>query len=72
MENILLLLDNYDRNLITRLEKENNKHYFIKEIENHYYISQDDLIRCLEDTQDNREFAEQTLADYIDRMENER
>lgn len=52
--------------LIKKLEKENFRKYEIIEHNDRYYISAEDLLWCLDDTQDSREYAEEKLKDVVD------
>lgn len=61
----MIELNEWQLSLLQRLEKENSKRY-IKIFENHYYAKIDDLFYCIEDTQENREYAEDRLKDYIE------
>ena len=51
--------------LIKKLEKENFRKYEIIEHNDRYYINAEDLLWCLDDTQDSRENAEEKLKEYI-------
>lgn len=62
------LNDRY-RRLIHKLEKENCRSYRICEIRDRYYISIEDLLDALDDTQDSREYAEEKFEDYINDVE---
>ena len=52
--------------LIKKLEKENFRKYEIIEYNDRYYIVAEDLLWCLDDTQDSRENAEEKLKDVVD------
>lgn len=52
--------------LIKKLEKENFRKYEIMEYNDRYYIGAEDLLWCLDDTQDSREHAEEKLKDVVD------
>ena len=52
--------------LIKKLEKENFRKYEIMEYNDRYYIGVEDLLWCLDDTQDSREYAEEKLKDVVD------
>ena len=62
------LNDRY-RRLIHKLEKENCRNYRIYEIKDKYYIDIDDLLDCLDDTQDSKEYAEKRLEEYLNDIE---
>lgn len=64
----MIELKGWQLSLLQRLEKENCKKY-IKIFENDYYARIDDLFYCIDDTQDNREYAEDKLKDYIEEAE---
>lgn len=60
----MIELKEWQLSLLQRLEKENCKKY-IKIFENNYYARIEDLFYCIGDTQDNREYAEDKLQDFI-------
>lgn len=60
----MIELEGWQLSLLQRLEKENCKKY-IKIFENDYYVRIEDLFYCIDDTQDNREYAEDKLQDFI-------
>ena len=62
------LNDRY-RRLLHKLEKENCRSYRICEIRDRYYISIEDLLDALDDTQDSREYAEDKFKEYVDDIE---
>ena len=62
------LNDRY-RRLLYKLEKENWRSYRIREIRDRYYISIEDLLDALDDTQDSREYAEDKFKEYVDDIE---
>lgn len=67
---MMLELDDYDYELLKEVEKANLTNYEIVDIQNKHYIDPDNLLRCIEDTQENREYAEEKLkelANSIDR-----
>ncbi len=60
----MIELNEWQLSLLQRLEKENCKSY-IKIFENNYYAKIEDLFYCIDDTQDNRQYAEEKLQDVI-------
>lgn len=56
------LTDRYLR-LIRKLEKENSRYYKIVVANDRYYIAVDTLLDVLDDTEDNREYAEEKLEE---------
>lgn len=56
------LTDRYLR-LIRKLEKANSRYYKIAVVNDRYYIDVDTLLDALDDTQDNREYAEEKLEE---------
>ena len=71
----MIELKEWDYNLLKRLEEKNSTDYRITEIRGEYYINQDDLFTCLDDTSDYRDYAEQKLVeaadDYDDRLKDD-
>lgn len=65
----MIELEERDVRLIRRIEKENCSRYDIIEHNDHYYINSDELLMMLEDVEDNREYAEQQLTEYIEKIE---
>lgn len=61
------LTDRYFR-LIQRLEKENCRKYKVYGIDDRYYIDVDTLLDVLDDTEDNREYAEEKLEELSDEL----
>ena len=57
------------RRLIHKLEVENCNTYKIYELDDRYYINVEDLLEALDDTQDNRQYAEEKFKEYIDNVE---
>lgn len=57
------------RRLIHKLEIENCNTYKIYELDDRYYINVEDLLEALDDTQDNRQYAEEKFKEYIDNVE---
>lgn len=66
---MMIELNDRYRRLIHKLEKENCRNYRVYEIRDRYYIDIDDLLDCLDDTQDSREYAEEKFKDYVDDVE---
>lgn len=64
----MIELEEYNLNLIRRLEKNNYKDYHIKEIDGSSYIRVWDLISCLEDTEDNRDYAEEKVVELTNKI----
>lgn len=65
----MIELDEIDVRLIQRIQKDNCTDYEILEIKDRYFIDKDNLLSVLDDTQDNREYAEDRLKDYIEEAE---
>lgn len=61
------LTDRYFR-LIQRLEKDNCRKYKVYDIDDRYYIAVDTILDVLDDTQDNREYAEEKLEELNDEL----
>lgn len=61
------LTDRYLR-LIRKLEKANSRYYKIAVVNDRYYIDVDTLLDALDDTQDNREYAEEKLEELSDEL----
>lgn len=61
------LTDRYLR-LIRKLEKTNSRYYKIAVVNDRYYIDIDTLLDALDDTQDNREYAEEKLEELNDEL----
>lgn len=61
------LTDRYVR-LIRKLEKENDSYYKIAVVNDQYYIDVGTLLDVLDDTQDNREYAEEKLEELNDEL----
>lgn len=71
----MIRLDEWDLNLIRRIEKKNYKDYKVRTIEGEDYIRKDDLISLIEDLEDNRDYAEEKIVDManqIDEIKHER
>lgn len=67
----MIELNDWQLRLLQTMEKENVRSY-IKIFDEHYYVRSDDLFYCIDDTQENREYAEeklqQVIADYEERL----
>ena len=61
------LTDRYLR-LIRKLEKANSRYYKIAVVNDRYYIDVDTLLDALDDTQDNRKYAEEKLEELNDEL----
>lgn len=61
------LTDRYLR-LIRKLEKANSRYYKIAVVNDQYYIDVDTLLDALDDTEDNREYAEEKLEELNDEL----
>ena len=64
----MIELEEHNLNLIRRLERNNYKNYHIKEIDGSCYIRLWDLISCLEDTEDNRDDAEEKVVELTNKI----
>lgn len=68
----MIKLEENDYKLIKRLEEKNSKNYRLLEVDEEYYIRYYDLICCLDDTSDNRDYAEQKLIDVVEEYESKK
>lgn len=66
---MMVELEERYRRLIHQLEQENCRNYRIVNIKDSYYINIEDLLDALDDTQDNREYAEEKFKEYINKTE---
>lgn len=64
----MIELNDWQLRLLQTMEKENVKSY-IKIYDDHYYVRSDDLFWIIDDTQENREYAEEKLQEIIDTYE---
>lgn len=64
----MIELEEHNLNLIRRLERNNYKNYHIKEIDGSCYIRLWDLISCLEDTEDSRDYAEEKVVELTNKI----
>ena len=62
-------LDVYDYELLKKIEADNLTNYEIIDIEEKHYISIENIMKCLEDTQDNREYAEMQLKEITNKID---
>ena len=67
---MLIELKERYRRLIHKLEIENCNKYKIYELDDRYYINAEDLLEALDDTQDNREYVEERLQEFVNEAEN--
>lgn len=65
----MIPLKEWELSLLRRIEESNMTDYSIREIEGDYYIKQDDLMSLIDETQDNRDYAEQTLIDMTKKLD---
>lgn len=65
----MILLKEWELSLLRRIEESNMTNYDIKEIDGEYYIKQEDLFNLIDETQDNRDYAEQKVFE-LDRALN--
>lgn len=65
----MIPLKEWELSLLRRIEDSNMTTYGIREIEGEYYIKQDDLFSLIDETQDNRDYAEQTLIDMTKELD---
>lgn len=66
---MMLELDDYDYELLKEVEKSNLTNYEIIDIQNKHYIDPDTLLSIIEDTQENREYAEKKLKELADSID---
>lgn len=59
----MIKLTEIDLKLIRKIERANSTNYNVVEIRGEYYIDIDDLMTCLDDTQYDREYAEDRLVE---------
>lgn len=64
----MIELNDWQLRLLRTMEKENIRSY-VKIYDDHYYVRSDDLFYCIDDTQDNRQYAEDKLQQVIDNYE---
>jgi len=62
-------LDEDDIKLLREVEQANSTDYGIVEIKGKKYINSDDLLVCLEETQDYREYAEEKVKELCNSIE---
>lgn len=65
---MMIALNEWQYSLLTRIEKENCTDYEIKEIGGDYYISLDNILDALDETQNYREYAEEQLIELNDKL----
>ena len=65
----MIELKEWQYKLIQRLSNENDKRYEILEFKGTYYINSDELMEILDDTQNNREYAEEKLVELSDEFD---
>lgn len=68
-ETYIRIIEERDLRLLKSIEEKNSKKY-IKHIDNDCYISIEELLTCLDDTQDNREYAEEKLTELSEHIDN--
>lgn len=57
----MIELKEWQYKLIQRLKEDNYKHYEIIEVKGNYYVSSNELLEILDDTENCREYAEEKL-----------
>lgn len=65
----MIPLEDWEYKLLDKISSENSTDYNIKMIDNEYYIKKYDLMSLIEDTQDNREYAEEKVKELSNAME---
>lgn len=65
----MIPLKEWELSLLRRIEESNMTTYGIREIDGEWYIKSDDLMVLIDDTQDNRDYAEQTLIDMTKKID---
>lgn len=65
----MIPLKEWELSLLRRIEDSNMTTYGIREIDGEWYIKSDDLMVLIDDTQDNRDYAEQTLIDMTKKLD---
>lgn len=64
----MILLNEWQYRLLTRIEKENCTTYSIREIDGDYYIKVDDLMSLIDETQDYRTYAEEKVVELTNKI----
>ena len=64
----MIELREWQYNLIKKIEKDNCTNYEVVEIKGNYYITFDDLLDCLDETQNYREYAEEQLIELNNKL----
>jgi len=65
---MMIALNEWQFNLIKKLEKENCSNYEMREIKGDFYITIDDLMDALDETQNYRQYAEEKIAELSDKI----
>lgn len=65
----MILLKEWELSLLRRIEDSNMTNYSIREIDGEYYIKQDDLFVLIDETQDNRDYAEEQLIEITKKLD---
>ena len=64
----MIPLKEWELSLLRRIEDSNMTTYGIREIDGEWYIKSDDLMVLIDDTQDNRDYAEEQLIELNDKL----
>ena len=65
---MMIALNEWQYNLLRKLEKENYSNYEMREIKGDFYIAVDDLMDALDETQNYRQYAEETVVELSDKI----
>lgn len=65
---MMIALNEWQYNLLRKLEKENCSNYEMREIKGDFYITIDDLMDALDETQNYRQYAEEKVVELSDKI----
>lgn len=65
----MIPLKEWELSLLRRIEESNMTTYGIREIDGDYYIKTDDLMSLIDETQDNRDYAEKQLIEITRKLD---
>lgn len=64
----MIPLKEWELSLLRRIEESNMTTYGIREIDGEWYIKSDDLMVLIDDTQDNRDYAEEQIIELNNKI----
>lgn len=64
----MIPLKEWELSLLRRIEDSNMTTYGIREIDGEWYIKSDDLMVLIDDTQDNRDYAEEQIIELNNKL----